>query len=137
MAIKSNDFNQISNWLEDNKLILNLKKGKTEVMIFRTKSCLSNVDQINIMYQGNTINCTESYKYLRVNLDPTLNLGNHFHDIYKKASSRIRLLCRIPPQLTAVAAVRVYQALIVRIITNCSLTSLSTLLFEAIGVIGS
>ena len=117
----SNDFNQISNWMEENKLILNLKKGKTEVMIFGTKSRLSNVDQINIMYQGNTINCTESYKYLGVNLDPTLNLSNHFHDIYKKASSRIRLLRRIRPQLTAAAAGLVYQALIVLIITYCSL----------------
>ena len=121
--ILPNDFNHISNWMEDNELILNLKKGKTEVMIFGTKSRLSNVDEINIMYRGNTINCTESYKYLGVNLDPTLNLGNHFHDIYKKASLRIRLLRRIRPQLTAAAAARVYQALIVPIITYCSLTN--------------
>ena len=109
--------------MEDNELVLNLKKGKTEVMIFGTKSRLSNVDQINIMYQGNTINCTESYKYLGVNLDPTLNLGNDFYGIYKKASSRIRLLRRIRPQLTAAAAARVYQALIVPITTYCSLTN--------------
>ena len=109
--------------MEDNELILNLRKGKTQVMIFGTKSRLSNVDQINIMYRGNTINCTESYKCLGVNLDPTLNLGNHFHDIYEKASSRIRLFRRIRPQLDAAAAARVYQALIVPVITYCSLTN--------------
>ena len=47
----------------------------------------------------------------------------NFHDIYKKASSRIRLLRRIRPQLTAAAAARVYQALIVPIRTYCSLTN--------------
>ena len=134
-----NDFNQISNWMEDNELILNLKKGKTEVTIFGTKSRLSNVDQINVMYWGNTINCTESYKYLGVNLDPTLNLGNHFHDIYKNVSSRIRLLHRICPQLTAAAAARVYQALIVPIITYCSLKNFfcqpySAKLLELLGI---
>ena len=120
----SSDFNLLSNWMEKNELILNLKKGKTEVMLFGTNSRLSKQNQnVKISYRANEINCTETYKYLGVNLDPTLNLGEHFSYVYKKASSRLRLLRRIRPQLTNIAALRVYQSLIIPIITYCSLTN--------------
>ena len=123
----SSDFNLLSNWMEKNELILNLndlKKGKTDVMLFGTNSRLLKQNQnVKISYRANEINCTETYRYLGVNLDPTLNLGEHFSYVYKKASSRLQLLRRIRPQLTNIAALRVYQSLIIPIITYCSLTN--------------
>ena len=86
----SSDFNSIENhlnddvqslatWFCENELIMNLKKGKTEAMLFGTSKRLNLVDgrQLNIKVNGNCINCTTSYKYLSVALDPSLNFESH------------------------------------------------------------
>ena len=35
------DFTNITSWLKDNQLVINLKKGKTEAMLFGTEKRLS------------------------------------------------------------------------------------------------
>ena len=37
----TNDLRTLSNWLQDNELLLNTKKGKTEAMLFGTKARLN------------------------------------------------------------------------------------------------
>ena len=62
-------------WLQENELVLNLKKGKTEVMLFGTKKHLHQQEpEIEINYQSQPINTTNSYKYLGVQLDPSFNM---------------------------------------------------------------
>ena len=56
-------------------------------------------------------------------LDPSLNMQEHFNSICRKASSRISLLKRIRPFITDLATLRIYQVLVVPIITYCSLTN--------------
>jgi len=119
--VLANDFYHLSNWLNENELILNLKKDKTEIMIFGTKTNLSRRgNQINIEYQSKKINATESYNYLGVKVDPSLNLNFHFQSVYKKASSRLRLLRKIRSNLTNMAALRIYQAFVLPSILYCS-----------------
>ena len=81
--------------------------------------------QINVKYRSQPINTTQSYKYLGlgVQLDPSLNMKEHFKGICKKVSTRIRLLKRIRPFITDLATLRIYQALIVPSIAYCSLTN--------------
>ena len=100
------------------------EKVKTEVMLFGTKKRLNQQErEIDINYQSQPINTTNNCKYLGVQLDPSLNMQEHFNSICRKASSRIRLLKRIIPFITYPATLRIYQALIVPIITYCSLTN--------------
>lgn len=40
----SEDINSLASWFRDNELIINLKKGKTEVMLFGTAKRLSSFD---------------------------------------------------------------------------------------------
>ena len=40
----SEDINSLASWFQDNELIINLKKGKTEVMLFGTAKRLSGFD---------------------------------------------------------------------------------------------
>ena len=70
------DINNLSKWLCDNELIMNLKVGKTEAMLFGTGKHLSllNGRQLNIKIREITINCTMEYKYFGIVLDRTLNL---------------------------------------------------------------
>ena len=60
------DLNVFCSWLETNELIINLKKGKTEYMLFGTSKRLKQVNDppMHISYQSVPINYVESYKYL-------------------------------------------------------------------------
>ena len=73
--VLSQDLCTVSKWLQGNELKLNLKKGKTEVMLFGSKKRLSEQDrEIGINYQSQPINTTNNYKYLGIHLDPSLNM---------------------------------------------------------------
>ena len=63
-----NDINNLSTWFRKNELIVNLKKGKTESMIFGTAKRLNRLQgkQLNLMVNRLPINSTTSYKYLGV-----------------------------------------------------------------------
>ena len=93
-------------------------------MFFGTKLRLSKVNSnINVEYHSIKVNCTQSYRYLGVKIDPSMNLSDHFQCIYKTASSRLRHFRRIRPNLTKTAALRIYQAFIVSKIMYCSFTN--------------
>ena len=88
------DFHNICRWLEENELIINSKKGKTEFMIFGTNrrlSCLNN-PPITIQHNNTIINFTTSYKYLGLHINSTLNMSEHVALTLKKVSTRVNLL---------------------------------------------
>ena len=68
------DILEVHNWLTDNDLSLNLKKGKTESMIFGTSIRVKKATPLNIQAKGISINQTSSYKYLGTHLDSTKSL---------------------------------------------------------------
>ena len=77
------DILEFHNWLTDNDLSLNLKKGKTETMIFGTSIHVKKAAP-----RLTSINQRSSYKYLGIHLDSTLALNGNFNSKYKKPSSR-------------------------------------------------
>ena len=83
--VLSQDLCKVPKWLQENELVLNLKKGKTEVMLFGTKKRLNQQErETEINYQSQHINNTNYYKYLGVQLDPSLNMQEHFNSICRK-----------------------------------------------------
>ena len=121
----SSDLNGLATWLEENELILNLNKGKTEVMLCGTGKRLSTIERpLNVMYKQSCINITTTYKYLGVNIDPSLTLNDYFNNCYKKATGRLHLLNRLRSQLDIKAATAIYQSLIVPVMTYCSLLTI-------------
>eukprot|EP00112_Aurelia_sp_Birch-Aquarium-sp1_P002144 Seg1232.14 transcript_id=Seg1232.14/GoldUCD/mRNA.D3Y31 product=Furin protein_id=Seg1232.14/GoldUCD/D3Y31 len=119
------DINSVHRWLNENELILNLKKGKTEAMLFGTGMRLSllNGKQLEIHVDGKLINSTTSYKYLGVHLDPTLTLATHFDKICKKAGSRVNMMRKIRNSLTSDAAEALYRTMVLPIFTYCGTLS--------------
>ena len=90
------DLDNISKWCADNELILNFSEGKTEAMLFGTHKNLSLQEStLDISCSMHKIQLKTKYKYLGVELDPSLNLGLHFESTYKKATGRLRLLSKI------------------------------------------
>jgi len=97
---------------------VNLKKGKTETMIFGTAKRLANIEKfLNVSYRGQVINCDNEYKYLGNKVDSNLNFNNNFQCVYKKASGRLILLHKLRPYLTVDAAYLIYTMMIVPILT--------------------
>ena len=79
-------------WIKENCLVLNLKKNKTEFVLY---GCKKTKSKCNIIVDQTTINQPHSYEYLGVTLDKALNLSDHFTQTSKKIGSRIRLLHKI------------------------------------------
>ena len=120
------DLQSIAEYFDRNDLIINLKKGKTESILFGTSKRLSkNLKSLKLFYNSFEIISTTSYKYLGVILDSNLSLNDDFSSKYKKASTRLGLLQRMRPMLTVKAAVFIYQSMIIPIITYCGILNLN------------
>ena len=121
----SDDFKRVAHWLESNELIMNMKAGKTECMIFGTSHTTKN-KELNITFRQNTISNTSKYKYLGVTLDQSLSMSEHTITTYKKAVGRLYLLQRPRPQLTVKAATVIFQSMLVPLFTYCSIITCQT-----------
>ena len=114
------NLNITSKWLKENYLTLNLKKGKTEGMVFSTKK----KDPVELSISGTIINNTESYKYLGVTLDTRLSMSLHIDCTFKKVSSRIKLLRKVRHHLSPHVAEIVFKSMILPLMLYCSNTFL-------------
>ena len=90
-------------------------------MLFGTSKRLNLVDgrQLNIKVNGACINCTTSYKYLGVALDPSPNFESHFNAIHKKAAGKANLFRRIRSSIDSATAEKIYRAMIMPVLTYC------------------
>lgn len=87
------DLQCIASYLLNNELVINLKKGKTEAMIFGTAKRLTKCGKdLSLQYNGEEIQNTESYKYLGTILDSSLSISTNFDKMYKKTMSKLRML---------------------------------------------
>ena len=115
------DMGSIASYLGENELIINLKIGKTEVMLYGTAKRLKNHGRkLKIMYRDEPINVVSSYKYLGNIVDNHLSLNENFSKVYKKASNRLRLLSRMKSYLTSDARLKIYEMMIIPLITYSS-----------------
>ena len=115
------DVNSLATWFRKNELIINLKKGKTEAMLFGTAKRLNKFKerQLNIKVGETSINCTTQHKYLGVTLDPSLTLDTHLDITCKKAAGRVNLLRRIRSSFDTSTAIVIYNAMIMPLFTYC------------------
>ena len=121
----SDDFKRVAHWLEFNELIMNMKAGKTECMIFDTSHRTKN-KELNITFRQNTISNRSKYKYLGVTLDQSLTMSEHTITTYKKAVGRLYLLQRLRSQLTVKAETVIFQSMLVPLFTYCSIITCQT-----------
>jgi len=59
----------VLSYVQENELIINMKKGKTEIMLFGTSKRVKDAGGIEVFYNQKKINFTKSYKYLGTLLD--------------------------------------------------------------------
>lgn len=88
----SDEMNNCYNWMVDNKL--SMHAGKTELILFGSKSKLRKIPKFEISFQDHKISSQNSVKYLGSFLDNDLSGKSMSEHIIKKASSRIKFLFR-------------------------------------------
>ena len=117
-TILNEEVNKVAKWMSNNHLILNLKKGKTESLLFGTAKRLSKESspRINIKINGELVNHTLQYKCLGVLLDQHLTFHEQVRTVYHKTSTRLKLLKRVRHNLTTYV---VYLNMIQPITTYC------------------
>ena len=74
---------------------------------------------MNVTFRDKNINFTTRYKYLGCIIEPNLSMGSNFESSYKKASSRLRLLHKLRPYMTADACATFYKSMVVPVFTYC------------------
>ena len=119
------DMENLLHYFRQNELVINLKPGKTETMLFGTCKRLKNAGgELEVLYNNVKISFTKTYKYLGNILDSNMNFSLNFDASYKNTSGRLRLLEQMRCYLTTKAARLVYVMMIVPIVTaGCTLKS--------------
>jgi len=107
-------------WFQENDLIVNLKPGKTEVVIYGTARNLKSQSHMNINILGSKINQERRYEYLGVTLDEHMTLAEQSIKIVKRANQRVNLLKRIRTNISSTTAQTIYRSMIEPIILYCA-----------------
>ena len=112
------DMENVKNYCFTNELIINTKKGKTEVMLFGTSKRLkSSGKKLEITFSGKQINFVSNYRYLGVITDDTMTLHDSFNRTYKAASTRLQLLSKMKSFTTDKARYAIYTSMIIPLLT--------------------
>ena len=121
------DMDAIAKWLDQNALIINLKKGKTESLLFGTSQRIAKQNEtLSVMYRGDNVLNTSHYKYLGIEIDSSLNLNSHFEKCFKRASSRLRLQGKLRDYFDLTSAKAIYRSLILPTFTYSGILQLKT-----------
>ena len=120
------DLQRVSSYLTENELVINLKPGKTESILFGTRKRLNKTnDSLNLKYNSRQITSTKEYKYLGTILDQTLSFNTNFHNVYKKISGKLRLLWSLKFYLSPESLVNVYKGILLPIFLYSCTTNLN------------
>ena len=118
------DLDQLTAWFINNNLIVNIKKSKTECVLFGSCQKLSTISvksrRLNVKLNGVNVIETNTYDYFRVKLDKNLNFAEYLEKIYKKASSRVKLHARIRHNIGPTTAQIIYKTMILNVLLYCN-----------------
>ena len=113
------ELNDLSCWLNANKLSVNV--AKTELMIIRSRQRLSaQCDDVETRIDDQSINRVDHTKSLDLTIDAQLSQGKHVKEICKKVSSAVGALRRVRPFISKETAIQIYNALIMPHFDYCS-----------------
>ena len=106
----SSDADKLYNWFTSNKLTMNI--SKTQFIIYYQRN--TNVSNIfnNLNFAGNNISRVDSYKYLGLYINTTLNFSSHIDYIKNKIKPYIAILNRCKRILPTPDLKKIYFAFI-------------------------
>ena len=117
--LMNHDLNEIHSWLITNKLSLNVIK--TKYMIVASHYRIKHLEhQFSIHVNHHYLTRDNSYKYLGVEIDPSLTWRDHVENISKKASGGIGALRRVRHLIPRETLITMYSSLVLPYFDYCS-----------------
>ena len=116
----SRDGDSLFFWFQKNDLIVNLKPGKTEKVLFGTAQKLRTQPSSEVSINGETINRVNQYEYLGVTFDQDMSSSEQLSKVSKKLSQRINMLKRVRVNITSATANIIYNSMIAPMMLYCS-----------------
>lgn len=108
----------ISEWLRNNKLLLNASKSSYMIMTNRKKYA-GNDNIMPIKIDGTSVECVPETKFLGIVLDNRLTFKSHINTVASKLSKGIGILCRAKRLLDSKTLTLLYNALIQPYLAYC------------------
>ena len=112
------DLKHLANWLNANKISLNIKK--TEMVIFKSNSKKLEGD-LKKKICGKRLHPTENVKYLRVKIDTTLSWQYHVNDLSIKLNRANALLFKMRKYVSLKILRSIYFAIFDSCLSYCCL----------------
>ena len=116
----NSDLEQIANWFDQNNLVINLKKSKTECVLYGTHQRTSGSKPMEVKINHSKITESDVYEYLGVKMDKNLTFSDYLEKTIKKATSRVKLLSRIRQNISPYTAETIYKVKILPILLYCN-----------------
>ena len=114
------DLQCLSEWLEDNNLVLNV--SKTKCVLFTSQRHKECDCTLNLNLLGKAISCETTFKYIGLVFDNFMTWKAHADYVCKKVASRVSILGRVRRFVTQEAAQLVHNALILPLFDYCDIT---------------
>ena len=97
----------IMKWCSYNKLTVNREKTKFMLVSHSKEDTV-----MPLKIENSVLSSVTHYEYLGMLLDSKLNMTQHVDNMYKKANSKLGILCKIRRYITENTAVRIYKTMI-------------------------
>ena len=124
IKILNDGIQELGKWFKKNDLVINMKRGKTEFVLYGTAKRISQQqlsgEQSSVTICGENVNQSTSYDYLGVTLDDKLTLTEYLQKLYKKGSTRLKLLSTVSESISPYVAETIYCAMIEPVLMYCS-----------------
>lgn len=117
-AALNNELQMVSNWVIDNKLVLNI--GKTKSILFGTKCSLKTRPRLDLVLNNVAVEQVHEIKLLGVTLDCTLSWSRHIDEVVKKMGRNISVVKRCYSFLNSYLIKPVLQTLVLSHLDYCS-----------------
>lgn len=104
------DLQFLSEWLEDNNLVLNV--SKTKCLFFSSDRHKERNCTLSPILLGRAISCETTFRYQGVVLDDSMTWKSHVDYVCKKVASRVFILGRVSSFVTKEVAIPVHSTLI-------------------------
>ena len=120
------DLKIVSDWLNANRLSLNVKKSK--LIMFKSKRKVISPESFSIKLNGFKLEPTENVKYLGLHLDQNLSFDYHINQLSKKLSRSNGILSKLRHYTSKETLISVYYSLFYsHLLYGCPVWSLTTL----------
>ena len=115
--VLQNEIVKIREWLNNNKLSLNI--SKTNYMIMTNRKKVQQNDDFQLSIDGQTISQVNETKFLGVIIDDRMTFKSHINHIAGKMSKGVGIICKARKLLPQYSLKTIYRAIVEPYMTYC------------------